>query len=338
MDIKILIDTIRRTLNWKIVARLIISAGLLTWLSFNVNWIDIARIWHEIELVWILGAVAWIIISMIISVRKWNLVLEAQDIHLPWQELWRAYWAGLFFNNFLPSSIGGDALRIWWIGKTARDNPGAAASVITERILATLGLAVTGLIASAFISRSDSRVVILFAILIVTSLSLLAWASWGSLPRRIKLSQGRIFSFLNRMAEHGKKYSHEAGRLIMAGILSTAFQIAVVAVNYCIFRSLHINALSVWDMLYVIPVISVAAMLPFGINGYGLREGAYVVLLAGYGIPAGTAFSASLLFVFLVSLCSLYGGCIWYYCHRKGDMANVEMRGVADSAGSNEVW
>lgn len=331
-------DTFKRTFNWKIVARLIISAGLLTWLSFNIDWKDIARVWHQVELVWILGAVAWIIISMIISVRKWQLVLEAQDIHLPWPELWQAYWAGLFFNNFLPSSIGGDALRIWWIGKTVLDNPGAAASVITERILATLGLALTGLTASALIGRADSRVVSLLAILTVASLSLLALVSWGSLPERIKLSQGRIFSFLSRMAEHGKKYRQEWGRLVMAGVLSAAFQIAVVAVNYCIFRSLHINALSVGDMLYVIPVISVAAMLPLGINGYGLREGAYVALLAGYGIPAGTAFSASLLFVFLVSLCSLYGGCTWYNRHRKGDIANDEMRSVTDSAGRDEVW
>lgn len=335
---KILMDNVIEKFNFKIAARMIISAGLLTWLSFIVDWEDMAQIWNEVEPDWILSAVVWIIISMIISVKKWQLVLEAQDLRLSWQELWRAYWAGLFFNNFLPSSIGGDALRIWWIGKTAHDSPGAAASVITERILATAALALTGLTAAAFVSRPDSRALSLFAILIIVSLGLLGLISWGVLPQRAKLSQGRIMSFLIGMADHGKKLRYKSGRLVVVGILSLAFQIAVVGVNYCIFRSLNINVLSLWDLLYIIPVISVASMLPLGINGYGLREGAYVVLLGGYGVPAGTAFSASLLFVFLVSLCSLYGGYTWYNHRRKGDIADVEIQNVADSPGRDEVW
>jgi uncharacterized membrane protein YbhN (UPF0104 family) len=77
---------------------------------------------------------------MVISVTKWQLLLYAKKINLSWIELWHAYWAGLFFNNFLPSSIGGDALRIIWVGKSRGDSSGAAASVIVERILATAGI------------------------------------------------------------------------------------------------------------------------------------------------------------------------------------------------------
>lgn len=327
-----------RKLNWKTAARMIISAGLLVWLSYLIDWKDMAQVWNRVEPAWILGALAWIFISMIISVRKWQLILEAQDILLSWQELWKAYWAGLFFNNFLPSSIGGDALRIWWIGRSADDNPGAAASVITERILAAAGLALTGLIGAALVSRPDSRAVGLFVILVLVSLGWLGLISWGSLPRRAQLSSGRIVSFLKGMAEHGRKYRHKPSLLVQAGILSIAFQITVVAVNYCIFRSLNVSILTGEALLYVIPVISVAAMLPLGINGYGLREGAYVVMLGFYQIPAGTAISASLVFVFLVSICSLYGGYTWYNQHSKGDITDVEIQSVADSTGRDGVW
>jgi len=96
-------------------------------------------------------------------------------------------------------------------------------------------------------------------------------------------------------------------------------------VNFGCFQALHITALTGWDLLYVIPAISVAAMLPLGINGYGLREGAYVLLLGIYQVPASTAFIASLLFAFLVSLCSLYGGYTWFIHRSKGEIADVKV-------------
>lgn len=324
--------------NWKTAARMIISAGLLIWLALVMDWQQLAQVWSRVEPGWILGAVASIVISMLISVQKWKLLLEAQGINLSWPELWQAYWAGLFFNNFLPSSIGGDALRIWWVGKRAGDTPGAATSVITERILATAGLAVTGLIGAALVGKADSRAVSLFVILTVLSLGLMGMLARGSLPRWAQLRQGRIASFLKGMAGHGHKFHRQTCRLARVGILSVAFQIAVVGVNYCIFRSLHIDALLTGDLLYVIPVISVAAMLPLGINGYGLREGAYVVMLEAYRVPAGTAVSASLLFVFLVSLCSLYGGYTWHNYRSEGDRTDVEVQHIANSPSEDEIW
>ena len=332
---KMRIGKVISKLNWKTAARAIISAGLLAWLFFLIDWKDLAQVWRGLEPAWILAAIAAIVISMIISVRKWQLVLDAQNIRLSWNELWKAYWAGLFFNNFLPSSIGGDGLRIWWVGKVARDNSGAATSVIVERILATTGLALTGLVAAAFVNRLDNRIVIsaiiLFMILIVVSLGLLGLICLGLFPRWAEDRKGKIISFLRKMTAHGQKLKHQPSRLVRVGILSVAFQLAVVLVNYFIFRALQLTALTWWDLLYVIPVISVAAMLPLGINGYGLREGAYVALLGMYQVPASTALSASLLFVFLVSLCSLYGGISWLHCRIKGEFVDGKVQSSTNS-------
>lgn len=320
-----------RKLNWKTAARVIFSAGLLVWLTFLIDWKQMIRIWSQVQIIWILAAIAWIILSMIISVQKWQMVLKAQDINLSWTELWKAYWAGIFFNNFLPSSIGGDALRIWWVGKCTRDNPGAATSVIIERILATIGLAVTGLIGAALVDRADERVIALFVVLILVSFTLLGIISWRGFSQWAAKRPGRVITFLKNMVGHGIKFRRQSGRLFIVIILSVAFQTAVVGVNYSIFRSLHVSTLAAGDLLYVIPAISVAAMLPLGINGYGLREGAYIVMLASYQISPGVAVSASLLFVFLVSLCSLYGAYTWHKQQLKGDMTDVEFREITNS-------
>ncbi|NLL87252.1 MAG: flippase-like domain-containing protein [Syntrophomonadaceae bacterium] len=324
-------------INWKTVARTIISAGLLLWLALSIEWKDLAQAWRSVELGWIMAAIAWVVISVLVSVRKWQLVLNTQGIHLSWHELWKSYWAGLFFNNFLPSSIGGDAMRIWWVGKTVHDSPGVAVSVVVERILATTGLAITGLTAVVFVSQPDTRAVILFVILMVLSLGLLGLICWGHLPRWSQDRKGKLISFLKGMVQHGAKFKNQPGRLAIVVILSVAFQLTVIGVNYCIFQALQVTALTWWDLVYVIPVVSVVSMLPVGINGYGLREGAYVVLLGLYQVPASTAFSASLLFVFLVSLCSLYGGYTWHN-HLKGEDTDVKVTSITNSPGSDEIW
>jgi len=325
-------------INWKIVARTIISAGLLAWLVLMIDWKDLRQVLIGTKPQWIAAAMVCIVISMFISVSKWQLVLEAQGIKLRWKELWKAYWAGLFFNNFLPSSIGGDTLRIIWAGKAIHDMAGAATSVVVERILATTGLALTGLLAVAFIAKPNGLTVALFIALIIITLVLLGLMSLGSLPSWTDQKRGRIICFLRAMAGHSLQFKSQQNRLIIVVVLSFVFQVAVVGVNYCIFQALQVSGLSLWDVLYIIPVTSVAAMLPLGINGYGVREGSYVALLALYQIPASTAFTASLLFAFLVSICSLYGGYTWFNHRTEGDFADVEIQSFPDSQGRNEVW
>lgn len=294
-----------------ILIRSIISLALLAWLASLIDWPQLSGVLTRIKPAWLCLAFVWIILSMIISIFKWQLVLRAQDISLSWVKLWRAYWAGLFFNNFLPSSIGGDALRILWAGKLTDDLAGAAASVFVERVLATVGLSITGLAASFFVVQADLPVKVLFLILIVISFALLEILIWGGVPKRFAQNRGRIIAFLRGLESHGTRLKGKWRIILLVILLSVLFQVSVVGVNYALFKALRIENIGWLAALYMIPVTSVAAMLPIGINGYGVREGAYVALMANYHVPAGTAFAASLLFAFMVSLSSLYGAWTW---------------------------
>ena len=307
----------------KIMARSIVSVGLLVWLAWLIDWHDLLGALTRIKMTWMLLALGWVILSMVISVSKWKLILQAQEITLRWSELWKAYWAGIFFNNFLPSSIGGDALRIVWVGRLTGDMAGSTASVFVERVLATAGLSLTGLIASLFVVQVDQRVRYLFLLLIVISLALLGLIMWGGIPRRFAQSQGRMIHFLRGIEQHGTRLRGQGRVILRVMILSVLFQCSVVGVNYAIFKALQISGIGWMEALYVIPVTSIAAMLPIGINGYGVREGAYVGLLANYHVPVAVAFTASILFAFLVSITSLYGAWTWLVHHPEGVTADV---------------
>ncbi len=311
------------TINWRLFLRLGVSVFLLGWFVYSINWLEIRRAFSGISYPWLLAAFYWIIVAVVISVIRWRIILQAQGMELGWGELWRTYWAGMFFNNFLPSSIGGDTLRVIWVGKITGDTAGAAASVVIERVLATAGLGLVGFLAGLYVSSPRAEVVTLFMVLVIVSFLLLALMMWGRQPFFLKKGRSRVTGFLNRICCHGSLIRNKPAKVAAVLIWSLIFQVSVVLVNYCIFSGLHLSQLDLLDALYVIPAASVAAMLPLGINGYGVREAAYLNLLAPYGVPAASAFAASVIFAFMVSLCSLWGGWVWLRGRRKGENKGV---------------
>lgn len=318
-------------INWKLAARVVVSLGLLGWFVFSIEWHEIGRAVSGMNYFWLLAAVLWVILAVVVSVIKWRIILLAQGIKLAWRELWRIYWAGLFFNNFLPSSIGGDALRILWVGKSAGDAAGAAASVVTERILATTGLALVGIMAALCVSSGRSGILMLFVALLLVTVILLAVLMSGWLPALLKNRENRITCFLYNLSCHGRRIRKKPGAIVSALFWSVVFQICVVAVNFCVFNGLKLFQINWMDSMYVIPAVSVAAMLPLGINGYGLREGAYISLLSPYGVSAADAFASSIIFAFVISLCSLWGGWVWICRRRKGGEDDVKFASIQNS-------
>lgn len=317
----------------KVMARGVVSLGLLIWLGLTVRWQEVGAALAGIDPAWLLAAVVSIVVSIIVSTIKWSLVLKAQHQPVALDFLWRTYWEGLFLNNFLPSSIGGDALRVIRVGQRLQDLAGGTASVVVERVLAMAGIALTGLLGALVLHHIAPAVLVLFSSLLLITVLMCGLIMSGLKPS----GQGRIRNFLQKMATHGQKIRHHWVTLIGVLILSVVFQLLVVAVNYCLFRALHVSTISWWEACYLIPVTSAVAMIPVSINGFGVREGAYVGLLQGYQVSITMAFSCSLLFAFLVSLCSLYGG-ILLMLHGRREPDDIECNsGFANSWRGNEV-
>lgn len=293
-----------------LLIKIAVSGLLLSWLIYSFDWIAVRDLFLTTEPSWLILAGGFIVVSMVVSVEKWSRILRAEGINLPWFQLWKVYWIGIFFNNFLPSSIGGDGIRILLTGRNISNIAGAASSVIIERLLATVGLALTGLVMFP-IANSNRHVGWLFIMLIIVAAGLLFFLMMGRMPAWAAGRDGKLSGFARGFLAHGHALRGQKKMIITVLCLSVLFQLTVVAVNYAVFRCLHIDLLSWWDLVYIIPAISAIAMVPVGINGYGIREGAYVLLLASYGVAGSAALGASLLFAVLVSFCSLYGGILW---------------------------
>src|SRR5437762_2524526 len=117
-----------------------VSIALL-WLLFSR--VDVAKLWanaRQARLAWIAVALALYTLNVVASVWRWRLLLEAQDVDMSFRSLFASMSVALFFNNFLPSNIGGDVVRVADSAKVTRSKTLAATVVLADRAMGMMGL------------------------------------------------------------------------------------------------------------------------------------------------------------------------------------------------------
>src|SRR5205823_3512636 len=120
--------------------KLAVSTALL-WILFSR--IDVSKLWTSAQtasIPWLLTALAIYTVTVAASVWRWHLLLDAQDVHVDTNRLAGSYLVALFFNNFLPSNIGGDVIRIRDTSRPAGSMTLATAVVLVDRGLGLMGL------------------------------------------------------------------------------------------------------------------------------------------------------------------------------------------------------
>lgn len=92
---------------------------------------------------------------------------------------------------------------------------------------------------------------------------------------------------------------------------SVVFQLLIILINIYIFKAMGLSGVNWWQLMLAVPMISAISMLPFSVNGLGVRESAYLILLNPLGISAANAVTCSLVFFVIVTVLSLAGGVIY---------------------------
>ncbi len=301
-------------LPWRI-ARVAISAGLLVVLLRSAKLSDFLDLLRSANFFLLGVALALVVVALVISAYKWQRLLVVQGVHVPLGRLFTSYLVGLFFNNFLPTNIGGDVVRMQDVAVYTGKSAAAVSSVIAERLLAALALALTaalGLVLSFQMSKQFTVLVAaLFAVTLAITL-LFSVEGWRkAVGRKVKLPG--FLSLRRRIGNVAASLSaclRDPRNVAWVMVWSIAFHMSVILINYVIFLALGLNVPFVYCLLFI-PIISAIQMLPVSISGFGVREGAYVYFFGGVGLSSSGAIASSLAFWVLVALVSLAGGAIF---------------------------
>ncbi len=268
---------------------------------------------------WILLALAAYVFTQSISVWRWNRLLRAQHIEVEPRRLTESIWISLFFNNFLPSNIGGDFIRIRDTAPAAGSKTLATTVILVDRVLGLTALVIVA--ASGAFAASLVGVYVPGArwLFIAAALGLIAAIFVIAMPRLVGDAVGHALlpvRALNKpwLTERAQRLEEAVIRFRKAPVaLAGAFAGAlVVQVTIVAFYLLTAEGLSVPLPIFLgavlIPVSLVVQMAPVSINGFGVREAVFAFFFRRFGLPTDAAVALSLVSTGMVMGLSLVGG------------------------------
>ncbi|MBZ4210099.1 MAG: flippase-like domain-containing protein [Rhodoferax sp.] len=304
----------------KLVLRLLVAVLLIALLFVNLN------VGHLVDrllnLSWqgTAAAFALVLLAIVISAWKWGLILRARQQRLPFLTLLRLYFVGLFFNNVLPTAVGGDAVRAWEATKETGEVPQAIGSVVSERLIAGVALGITALLGLPFIESDSStaKMVALFLLIDVAlvALFLIPRVAEGMVGKALPNRLAKLNSVVAQTVQAVRDTLRKPRLFVTILLLSILFQICVAGVNVAIFEALGAPVSLAHCVIYT-PMIFTIAMLPISISGFGVREAAYWYFFSQVGVGQAEAVAASLLFFVIVGICSLPGAPLFVFRRKR---------------------
>jgi hypothetical protein len=256
--------------------------------------------WSTRAIWWLLGAMAVTFVGIVLSAFRWQRVLAALDVPARIRMLFTTYLAALFVSNFLPTTIGGDVLRVSRLSADNGESPRSFASVVLERMTGWLVLPVITLLALALNPRllhlaRATRVALIVSVGTLLLLGLALWvAGHPRLGGRLASSTGwrRFTGAIHFGLERFRRHPAAAAEVLFAGF---AYQFAVVMAAFLAARALGLPV--GWTAIMAFfPAVAILQVLPFPtIGGLGIREGALVLFLEPLGVSQAQAIALGLM-------------------------------------------
>ncbi|MFC1698942.1 YbhN family protein [Candidatus Omnitrophota bacterium] len=292
--------------------------ALLLWLG-RKNFATIGQLLSTINIFKFALAVAVLLAGMMFMAMRLKIILSVQEVNFKIKELFSLTLIGYFFSNFMPTSVGGDLIKGYYISKRAKTKSAAYASIFIDRLIGMSSLALIAAFALIVSRKQVGHGLIFWAVGLLCGLCLLfalllsnrgltkkAFGMLGLLRllQALKLDQGlrRVYGYVNIYVGHKKK-------LLRAFVLSAIAQFVSFTSVYLLSVSLATEMPFIKIILFM-PLIAVLCMLPITMNGLGLREWGFVFFLSPQIGPAA-AFSMSILYLATFLVLSIIGGVVY---------------------------
>jgi uncharacterized protein (TIRG00374 family) len=295
-----------------------VSLALLVYL-FSIT--DLAALEERVrsaDLLFLAAAVGCYVAILALATWRWQILLEALGVAAPLRRLTASYLVATFFNNFLPSNIGGDVVRVRDGSRITGSTAASLAVVGIDRILGfgalyVLATAAFTLGGPAVRGFAGARVVLAGLALLFGALAYIffrpgtarAMISASRLVRvpwireQFEAAQGAVHAYRARMRT-----------VWLAFAASLALQALVVWYYVAVGRALRIP-LAVSAAFLMVPLCTLLQAVPVSFNGWGLREGLFAVYFGQVGLPRESALAFSLVGAGLMVLLSLSGAVAW---------------------------
>jgi uncharacterized protein (TIRG00374 family) len=303
--------------KWRLVrttVRWLATIALFGWLAYSISWETVWTAFRCASVPWLFAAAAIYLLSQFASVARWELLVRAAGIHAARGQVVAAYFEGMFVNICLPTTIGGDVLKVLRIGGSHHKRL-AAATVVADRasgLVALVALLATGLLLKLDSGGRAIAMTLVVATMLVATPAVISGLQ--SLPAAMAAAGMDHDSMLRRAVRKvfllvpavvRRLITHSPWVRVLAwAVVVQSLNVAAVAAAG---RAIGLNV-SLAGLLVATTTVSLAASLPISIAGLGVREASLPLLLAADGVPRMLAVALGLLWSAIVLAVGLTGG------------------------------
>jgi glycosyltransferase 2 family protein len=260
------------------------------------------------------------LLAKVVWALRWQVILAACGIRRSLWTLVGLVHIGLFFNNFLPSSFGGDAVRGYYTSSSRDDMAASYGALLVERLMGLVILALMCAVAApvALATDADIPASIVLAAAAASVAFCAATAALFFWPVLTVPFQGlaQRFPKIGQLT-HGVTAGWRVLRCSpskLFAVVAASFALQVLAILFYVFCAWALLIdLPIVSYFVVVPIAVVAAMLPISLNGLGIREGVFVTMLHQQGVALAAASAFSVLALVLATLFSIAGGLLYMF-------------------------
>lgn len=266
---------------------------------------------HQLSTIgWLVAGLAVYSGAVVLSTLRWSQVLQALDLPSSFPPLLSHTLAGMFVSNVLPSTVGGDVLRVARLSASNGQRHPSVASIVVERLTGFLVLPFISLVAlfgnpNLLHLGQATHLALTISVGTLTVLGvILVVISSPGVARRL---HGHTWlGFLSAVQLGLARLRRDPAAALGVMVSALAYQLTMVAGAWMAGHAMGIQV--GWSaMMAFIPVVAVAQVLPISVSGLGLREGALVILLGPLGVASGQAVAFGLLLYGMNLVVSLLG-------------------------------
>ena len=316
------------------ILKVLVSGALI---AILLSRIDTAKLWEvarTASIAWLALAILVYLVMILASAWRWGLLLDAQGISCRFRWLTSSFLVATFFNNFLPSNIGGDVVRIADTAPAAGSKTLATTIVLMDRAIGLLGLVLVAAIGATAGPRlvdagpgvgAPMLWTAFFGATLVSVLILLRPRALPGLLQPLRIVHPEwVDTRLERLTGALERFRQAPTALIWCFAGAIFVQAVLVGFYLAIARSMQIP-IGYLELALVVPITFVVQMVPVSMNGFGVREATFGLYFTRLGLPLESALLVSLVGAALIMIFSLSGAATYWIRKRHGHMPDVSV-------------
>lgn len=323
--------------DWKrVLPRLGISLALLAVLFWQLPDVSLDSVIPELTaaaLGWVAVAVAVHLVAYLLQTLRWVAVSTTMGLHLPFRRMLSHLLAGEFVSKALPTSFGGDVLRVVRQGRDTGDYADAFAATALERLTGWIVLPLLSTSAMVIdpdllgLGSATALAVAINAFTVLTLVTILVLAGHRRGGGRM-IGETGWRRYLAAVHLGILAFHHRPGRVVAVLGAGVGFQFMQCVSVWAVARALGLPEVTLLAALAFFPPTAIAQNVPFALSGLGVREAAFVVFFGALGVSDADAIALGLLVYLVFVVASLSGAPSFAFARRH--------RGEAPPSGASD--